>query len=204
MTSQPEFSEDPPFEVGALEGWEAPIPDEVDEVIEADAMVSVFLADRYRRIERMRRTRLADAARHGYQLTEVIERSIRLELAAALSVTEFTAGGLLAQADALVNRYPSALHALAGARITQRHATELAAALDAVEPEFHERLLAPALALAENNPVGKFRRKLRDLVERVRATTLQERHERALQTRLVHVDFADDGMAVLTARIPAV
>ena len=106
-------------------------------------MVSVFVAEQYRRIEAMRREQLADAARHGHQLTEVMERSVRLELAAALSITEYSAGALIAQADALVNRYPAVLDALGGARITQRHATELAAALDGVEPEFRDRLLGP-------------------------------------------------------------
>src|SRR6478735_8365083 len=101
MTSLPEFVEGPPPEDPA-DCWSEtppPIPDEVDEVVEADVMVSVFVADRYHRIEQMRQRRLADAARYGYQLTEVIERSVRLELAAALSITESAAGALLTQAD---------------------------------------------------------------------------------------------------------
>ncbi len=150
MTNRSGLSEDPSFDEGVPECWEAPIPDAVDEVVEADVMVSVFLAHRYRRIEAMRREALADASRHGYRLTEIIERSVRLELAAALSITESAAGTLIAQADALVNRYRAVLDAFAGARITQRHATELVAALDGVEPEFREGLLGPALELARD------------------------------------------------------
>src|SRR6476469_1718512 len=83
------------------EEWEPPVPDAVDLVVEAAGLVSVFRAQQFYRIEAMRLEQLADARRHGYELNEVIERSIRLELAAALSITEAAAGSLIAQADAL-------------------------------------------------------------------------------------------------------
>ena len=207
MTSFPDTGDDPPpdeDEWGGPEGWESPIPDAVDLVVESGAMLAVFAAEQYRRAEWMRREALADAARHGYQLTEVIERSVRLELAAALSITEYSAGALLAQADALVNRYPAVLAVLGRAGITHRHATELATALDGVEPEFRERLLTPALALAELLPVGTFRRKLRALVDTVRAVTLTERHEHALVARRVVLETVEDGMAWLHQYLPAV
>ena len=152
----------------------------------------------------MRREALTDAVRHGRQLTEVVERSVRLELAAALAITEASAGMLLAQADALVNRYPAVLASLGRARTTQRHAVELVAALDGVEPEFRDRLLAPALELAQTQPLGTFRRKLRALVETVRAVTLEERHQRALQQRRVVLELVDDDMAWLHLYGPAV
>ncbi len=191
-------------EWGAPVGWIPPVPDAVDLVVEAETMVSVFVAERYRRVEGMRREALADAVRHGYQLTEVIERSVRLELAAALSMTEASAGLLITQADALVNRYPKVLDSLSGARITQRHAVELSGALDAVEPEFRERLRDPALALAESQPVGTFRRKLRTLIETVRSVTLAERHERAVAQRRMIVLPDADGMGWLNIYLPLV
>jgi hypothetical protein len=206
MTRNPGFSERP-LTGHARDLWDEfvpPVPDAVGRVVEIAEMVSVFVADQYRQIEWMRREQLAEAAAHGHQLTEVMERSVRLELAAALSITEFSAGTLIAQADALMNRYRPVLDALGGARITQRHATELAAALDAVEPEFRDRLLAPALELAESHPVGTFRRKLRELIETVRAVTLAERHERALSQRRVVLETVEDAMAWLHVFIPAV
>jgi hypothetical protein len=156
--------------------WLPPIPDALDLVVETDAMVAMFVAERYLRVESMRQDALADARRHGYQLTEVLERGVRLELAAALGVTERAAGLLVAEADALVNRYPAILNSLSVARITQRHATLLVEAMDAVEPEFRDQLLHRAIELAENNPVGTFRRKVRTLVDTVRAQTLTERY----------------------------
>jgi hypothetical protein len=93
---------------------------------------------------------------------------------------------------------------LGRAGITQRHATELTGALDGVEPEFRDRLLGPALELAESLPVGTFRRRLRALIDTVRAVTLTERHEQALMQRRIVLEPVEDGMAWLHAFVPAV
>jgi chloramphenicol 3-O-phosphotransferase len=85
-------------------GWVP--PDAVDLICDADAMVAVFAAERYRRIAAYRREALADAAGRGRGLIDVAERAIRLELAAALRVTEHAAGMLIAEAQALETRYP--------------------------------------------------------------------------------------------------
>jgi hypothetical protein len=175
--------------------WLAPVPDAVDLVVEAGAMVSMLVAEQYLRVEAMRQDALADARGRGRQLLGVVERGIRLELAAALAITEHSAGTLIAEADALVNRYPAVLDSLAGARVTQRHATMLVEAMDAIEPEFREQLVASAIELAESSPVGTFRRKLRTLVDSVRAATLAERHAQAMQSRRTWIELASDGMA---------
>ncbi|MFH8251748.1 hypothetical protein ACH3VR_15375 [Microbacterium sp. B2969] len=179
------------------EEWLPPIPDPVDLVVETDAMVSVMLAERYRRVDAMRRDALADAASRGYRLNEVIERGVRLELACAMRITEHAAGLLLCESDALVNRYPTVPGSLGGARITQRHATDLVAALEGVESEFRDRILGPGLTLAESLPVGTFRRKLQKLVETVRAATLSERFGDAVQARRVCVENLGDGVGAL-------
>src|SRR6478752_4332719 len=132
------------------EEWLPPVPDPVDLVVECDAMVSVFVAERYLRVEAMRQDALSDARGHADQLGEILERSLRLELAAALGVTEHAAGTLITEADALVNRYSAVLASLSQARLTPRHAGVLVEAMDAVEPAFRERLVAAALNLGEN------------------------------------------------------
>ncbi|WP_344097314.1 HNH endonuclease signature motif containing protein [Microbacterium deminutum] len=207
MPGSPQFSDDPPpDDVGGAvdDTLMAPVPDAVDRIVEAETMMSVFAAQRFEWIEQMRRDALQDAQQHGPQLTGLIERSIRLELAAALAITESAAGRLIAHADALVNRYPAALTSLNGARMTERHAVELATALDAVVPDFRDQLIAPALALAEHEPLGTFRRKLRALIESVRSATLAERHEWAVQARRVVLEPSEDGMAWLHELLPAV
>lgn len=191
-------------ECGDVPEWREPILDALGLVVASDAMMSVHAAERLRRIDGMRREALAQAAREGNRLTEVIERSIRLDLAMAIGVTEAAAGELIAQAEALVHRYPEVLARLHTAAVTQRHAFDLADAIDSLEPELRAQVLPRALALAEELPIGTFRRKLRKLIESVRAVTLAERHERALESRRVVVQIVDDGMAWMSWYGPAV
>ncbi|GAA5089259.1 HNH endonuclease signature motif containing protein [Microbacterium yannicii] len=170
------------------------LPDELDLVIEAADMMTVLAAQRLVRIDAMRREALRDATRNGRVLTEVVERGVRLELAAALRITEHAAGDLLSLSQAMVHSYPAVLASMERARITERHAQILIAAVDEVEPEFRERVLEPGIALAESEPVGTFRRKLRTLVDKVRSATLTERYEWALTGRRVVVEPDRDGM----------
>lgn len=186
-------------DVAALPG-----PDSVDRVVEIAGMMSVFAAERSVWIDAVRLEALADADRHGTGLRQVTERSVRLELAAALRVTEHAAAGWIALAEALVHRYPSVLDSLSRARITERHAEILVDGVDAVEPEFRERILSRGIELAESQPVGVFRRSLRALIDSVRSVALAERHETALEERRVIVEPADEGMAWLHAFGPAV
>ncbi|KXZ57633.1 hypothetical protein Mlaev_02823 [Microbacterium laevaniformans] len=183
-------------------GWVA--PDAVDLVCDADAMVAVFAAERYRRVAAYRREALADAAGRRRGLVEVVERAIRLELAAALRVTEHAAGVLLTQAQALETRYPAVLDALGAARVTERHVHVLIELLDPLTPAEREAVYPRALVLAEAEPVGTFRRRVRALIDQTRVESLPERHERALDERRVFVEPADDGMAWLNAYLPAV
>ncbi len=95
-----------------------PVPDAVDLVLEAATMESVFAAQRLERVDAMRRELLAEAAGRGAGVTDIVERSIRLELAAAMRVTEYAAGRMIVLAEALVHRYPAALDSLGGGRMT--------------------------------------------------------------------------------------
>ncbi|WP_249353985.1 HNH endonuclease signature motif containing protein [Microbacterium sp. 2FI] len=180
------------------------IPDTLDHVIEVADMMSIFAAQRLRCVATLHREALADAAAHGRVLTDVVERGVRLELAAALRVTEHAASALIELADALVHRYPSALASLEGARITERHAEILATGLDAVDPELRAELLPRAVELAESQPVGTFRRALRRLVDTVQTVTLAERSAAAVARRRIVVEAADDGMSWLLAYLPSV
>nr|MDQ2647767.1 13E12 repeat family protein [Myxococcota bacterium] len=65
-------------------------------------------------------------------------------------------------------------------------------------------LLGDAIGLAEQHPVGTFRRALHKLIDTFRARTLTERHEAAVQGRRVAVQPGVDGMADLLLHIPAV
>ncbi|MFE7843915.1 DUF222 domain-containing protein [Microbacterium sp. NPDC057407] len=179
-----------------------PIPDALDLVVEASHVLAIIAAQRLERVHAMRREALADMPDRGLQ--EVVERGIRLELAAALRITEQASGDMLALAEALVERYPSVLESLSRARVTEKHAQILVRVLDEVDPHLRDRVVDDALPLAEAQPVGTFARRLRRIVDDARASTLTERFERALTSRRVVVEHVDDGMAWLHALVPAV
>lgn len=180
------------------------VPDDVDLVTEVADMMAVFAAQRLVRIDAMRRNALRDVERYGGAIDGVVERSVRLELATALRITEAAAAGLLALAHSLVHRYPAALESLGRAQMTEKHAEILVDALDAIEPEVRDRVASRAVALAETLSVGSFRRALRTLIEAERSVTLAERHAAAIVERRVVVEAAHDGMAWIHALIPAV
>jgi hypothetical protein len=182
---------------GMTRDFEPAVPDAVDLVVEAATMVSVFAAQQLIRVDAMRRELLREATGRGDGVRDIVERSIRLELAAAMRVTEYAAGRLIARAEALVRRYPSALEALGSGRITDTHAEIIADLLDEAPVELRERLLERALPLAETEPVGTFRRALRSIIDTARATTLEQRHRRAIGQRRLVVERGHDGMAGL-------
>lgn len=179
-------------------------PDTLDHLIETADMATMQAAQKLVGVNVLRREAMADAARHGRALTDVVERSVRLEIAAALRITESEAAGMLALGEALVERFPAVLGSFAGARMTERHARLLVESLQEVEPEFHERILPSAIELAEREPVGTFRRKLRALIDTVRAQTLTERHARAAQRRRVALQPDHDAMTWVMTLMPAV
>lgn len=182
-----------------------PVPDALDLVVEAAALRAISAAQQYERIESMRLEALADAAgRFGRKPNDVDERSVRLELANALRITEVAADDLFRTADALVNRYPAVLDSLSHACITERHARVLVDGLDEVEPELVHDVIPRAIALAELEPVGTFRRKLRKLIESVRFQTLADRHAAAVQNRRAYVETCPDGMGNLMVHAPIV
>ncbi len=196
------------------EGWDdstlwesdcvAPVPDAVDLVVEAATMESVFAAQRLERVDGMRRRLLAEAAGRGAGVTDIVERSIRLELAAAMRVTEYAAGRMIVLAEALVHRYPVVLDSLGGGRITLKHAEVLVDSVDTLPPDLRDEVLTTVVALAEAEPVGTFRRALTALVEKVQFATLEERYRAAVQTRRVVVEPGHDGMGLLLLYAPQV
>ncbi|NNH02918.1 DUF222 domain-containing protein [Microbacterium ulmi] len=166
-------------------------------------MLAIFAAERYSRVDAMRREAVREAELRGLR-GDVVERSVRLEIAAALRITERSAGMLLARAQALVERYADALESLGRGRMTERHAEILADGLDGIDPVLRERLTSAAVELAEAEPVGVFRRKLEHLIEDAQSATLAQRHAKAVATRRVAVETLADGMALLALYAPAV
>ncbi|MFG6501977.1 DUF222 domain-containing protein [Microbacterium sp. P05] len=179
-------------------------PDLIDRVLEIAGMESTFAAQRFQRVDEMRREALVQTTTFRGAIPEIIERSLRLELATALRITESAADRMFLEADALVHRYPAVLDSLANARTTERHAQAFVELVDPVEPELLDRVVPKGVQLAETLPLGSFRRELRKLVEIVRVATLDERYREALKLRRVVVEPSVEGMAWVSIYMPAI
>ena len=185
-------------------GWVPAQPDAVALVLEVATMEAVFAAQRLARIDQLRLEALDDVTRYGGGARELIERSVRLELAAALRITENQAGMLMYRAEALVHRYPTVWNSLAHAGMTERHATIIVDELAPLEPEVAARLVEKVRDLAETLAIGPFRRELRRLIDKELAPTLSARHEHAVRRRRIFVEPEADGMSWLHALLPSV
>lgn len=189
-------------EHGEYEEYDAPIRDGIDLILETDAVLSITASDRYRRVASYRRDALSGTV---YGVTrEIAERSLRLELAAAMRITERAVDRVTFMAEALTERYPTLLASLAGARISERHADVFVDLVDTLEPDLRGLVVDEAVALAEALPMGSFRAQLRTLIDGLRAPTLEQRHTDALADRRIAVEPAADGMAWLVTLMPAV
>ena len=81
-------------------------PDTLDHLIEIADMATMQAAQKLIGVNVLRREAMTDAVRHGRALNDVDERSVRLEIAAALRITESEAAGILALGEALVEQFP--------------------------------------------------------------------------------------------------
>jgi hypothetical protein len=188
-----------------LEAAHQPGPDALGLVMEVADVMATFAAQRYERIDVLRREAHVQAEqRGGSRSREIIDRSVRLELAAGLRITEHAAGVLMGIADALVHRYPAVLEALYRAVITDKHAQVLVDAVDQTAPHLRDSILPEALELARTQPVGTFRRRLRQLIETRESRTLTERHAAAVAQRRVATEPGPDGMGWIGMYGPAV
>ncbi|CAL4858553.1 DUF222 domain-containing protein [Microbacterium sp. MM2322] len=189
-----------------FERWPTEVPPDVpstlDWVVMCADMATVHAAQRYRCIVALWDDAIAEEHRNDRDAV-LVERSVRLEVAGALRITEHAAGRLMGLGRALVYRYPTVLDSMSRAAITDTHATIIVDGLDQLE-SVREDLVAEVLAAAEEMATGPFRRHVRRIVDREREATLAEQHAAAVTHRHVRVEPGVDGMAWLTAHLPAV
>ncbi|MCJ1695781.1 HNH endonuclease [Rathayibacter caricis] len=128
---------------------------------------------------------------------------MRAEFAVALRVSEASASRSLEQAQLLVEDLPMTRAALAGARIlweSGRIVCAVAATLPvASRAAFDERAARLAVSLTPT----QLRRALARLREELHEQPLAERHRRAREDRAVWITPEIDGMATLSALLPA-
>ena len=176
------------------------------QVARMEASLAAFKVELIEKAHRL--SRLADEVHtsrrsHGWSAAEAARRIIETELACALRIPERTAQTLLADSDALINRLPATFTSLAHGHISWRHAhlmvEQSSTLLDTALPQFEESVLP----FAETHTAAQFRRKARIVRERMHPESIDVRHNDAVEKRCVDVEPAADGMALLTALLPA-
>ncbi|MCP8998784.1 HNH endonuclease [Pseudarthrobacter sp. RMG13] len=140
------------------------------------------------------------------------EMAVVAEVACALTVSERAAGALLAEAHALTTALPLTLSALQAGTISWQHARIMvdetinldrpaAAALEAHFLDPHA--VNPARGFAGGLIPGRFRHKARTWRERHHPVSIEKRHARSAADRRVEYAPDRDGMAWLSAYLPA-
>jgi Domain of unknown function (DUF222)/HNH endonuclease len=126
----------------------------------------------------------------------------------ALQVPLRTAQTKLAQAGTLVRQLPRTLAAVSAGSISAGHASVLAEALwrlpdDSVLPAALEDAVLPPVLAAGCVTVPQLKRRVRRAVLALDPSTAEQRHQQALSERRVEYHPGEDGMASLTAFLPA-
>jgi len=125
------------------------------------------------------------------------------ELAAATRISEREAQQLVADSTTLVDELPATLDALRSGRVSYRHASILIDEARSLPAESWASFEAKALPEAETRTPAGFRQRARVLREREHPTSIDERRREAVEGRSVRLEPGRDGMAWLTAHLPA-
>ena len=185
------------------------VGDLVDGISQLTRQESSLSATRALYIEDARRltvvTEQATAGRDAseWSIEHAAHRVLVSELATALTLPESTIESLVTDSEILVNDLPATFESLSLGAISWRHAhvmAEHAGSLPAeTRAEFEQRVLPFALT----HTVARFNRYAREQRERMHPDSIEERHEAAASKRSVDLQPGSDGMAWLTAFLPA-
>ena len=180
----------------------------IDSIVEVDRLVAALHAYRTVAIDEVRRLALAAEAHlpsggSGWSRAMTARRVASTEISAALRIGEREAEQLVADSAALVHDLQSTLGALRSGRISYRHASVLVdesrSLPEAARPTFE----AEALPAAEARTVNGFRQTARAIRERVHPESVDARRRDAEDSRSVRLEPGRDGMAWLSAHLPA-
>lgn len=132
-----------------------------------------------------------------------VEASAIAEVGLMTRLAPRTAAGRVIDAAALVERLPETLRALSEGRISLPAARAIADETSSLAAEHLEGVQARVLARAGSQTPGQIRAATRRAVARADAESLRRRAERATRERHVRLIPEPDGMATVTAYLPA-
>ena len=131
-------------------------------------------------------------------------RTVQTEIGTAVHESDRTVAVKMGRAADLVEKFPAVYRALARGAISGGHANAIVDAGEIVDDETARSAYeAAALDYAEAESVSRLRPVAKQLAEKYSGEPREERYERARAQRRVFVIEREDGMADLTAHLPA-
>ncbi|MET4137572.1 DUF222 domain-containing protein [Pseudarthrobacter sp. PvP090] len=171
------------------------------------AALKVLLTADYVQATRAQAPPTASAQDHS------VEEIMVSEIACALTISEHTAGTLLAESEALTTSLPLTLKALSAGTISWAHARVMVDETANLDPAGAAALEAHFLDPDAPNPARgcpagelvpyRFRGKARTWRERHHPDSIEKRHARSAKDRRVEFRPDSDGMAWFSAYLPA-
>ena len=185
--------------------------DLIDDVAEADRAIARAAAKRAALIDQARSWSEATASLmptdvsqvHRWSATRVARRSLVSELAAALQLPERTTENLIEESRSLLRELPATMTALAEGDISYRHAQVMIDHANSLPIDARRPFERAALPFALTLTASRFDSRAHVLRERVHPESIEVRHTISRDKRELSVDSARDGMAWLTAYLPA-
>ncbi|MBX9472214.1 HNH endonuclease signature motif containing protein [Microcella sp.] len=181
----------------------------LDSIVEVERLMASLSAYRAVAIDELHRLALAaeGPARSGpgrpWSPVVAARRVAASELAAATRISEREAEQLVADSASLVHELPATLDSLRSGRLSYRHASILIDEVRTVPAQSWPAFEAAAVPEAEARTPGGFRQRARAVRERLHPDSIADRRRAAEESRSVQLETGRDGMAWLTAHLPA-
>ena len=182
----------------------------LDAVEVADRAIAAAHAERAAAIDRFRvsseKMSFAtsnETADHGWSEAVCAEKMLVMELVGVLRVCDNTARNLVWQSRLLMEQLPATFTALREGSISYPHARVLIDQGSSVPDEAIEGFEQTLLPTAKEVTVPKLKKAAIRLREKLQPTSSVERHVEALEKRTVWFEPAEDGMAVIGAKLSA-
>jgi len=139
----------------------------------------------------------------GSSAVDVARRVLVSEVACALRLPERTAESLIEASRSLVHKLPGTLRSLRAGAISYQHAQIIVGEAATLTPEVAAAFESEVLVAAEHQTAAQLKRTARIARERIDVDSIRERTERGVAERAVFFEPAHDGMAWLSAYLPA-
>ncbi len=180
----------------------------LDSIVEVNQLVAALHAYRTVAIDEVRRLALAAEAHlpsggSGWSRETTARRVATTELSTALRMSEREAEQLVADSAVLAHELRPTLEALRSGRISYRHASVLVDEARSLPEAIWSAFEAEALPAAEARTPTGFRQAARAIRERMHPDSVDVRRTAAEDSRSVRIEPGRDGMAWLTAHLPA-